>query len=238
MRHGFRICILRQSWCAERIAYSKVFSIGLLQFSIRHYHPEFRRNDFVALDYDRAVQMLIRARVFAIVSGNFVRNKVNSRNIIFCDRESISPCDRISLLIFVKLIFSTFFISIENFIPNIRASANLACFLAFFIYNQFSIRIALNILARREGVFVVFAYPRIARNIHYGSAISDFAPLVGFIGFRIRCRSLQMANRCVFMHVNREGFAGGFAIVAPCVRNCYSARFLAGHGCCVTFIVL
>ena len=229
IHHGARICSIRQSRCAERIAYSKVVSIGLFRLSIRHYHPEFRRNDLVALDYDRAVQMLVR--VGAIVFGNFVRNKVNILNIIFCDRESISRA-LVSIFATVKLIFNLLFICVENFIPNRSFLGDTASLHAIYC-NRCSIRITANILARVEDIFAVITWS--TRNIHFGGAVRSFAPLVAFIGIRIRCRRLQIVNygRFGFFHLNRESFAAAVAHVAPCVRNCCSARFHSGHGCLV-----
>ena len=226
---GARICILRQSRCVELIVYSKVVSIGLLRLSIRHYHPEFRRNDLLALDFDRAVQMLVRGG--AIVFGNFVRNKVNILNIICCDRESISRA-LVSIFGIVKLIFNLLFICIENFIPNRSSLGDTASLHAIYC-NHFSIRIAANILARGEDIFAVITWS--TRNIHFGGAVRSFAPFAGFIGIWIRCRKLQIVNygRFSFFHLNREGFSS----VPPCVRNCCSTRFHTGHGYLVAIII-
>ena len=226
---GARICSIRQSRCAERIAYSKVFSIGLFRLSIRHYHPEFRRNDLVALDYDRAVQMLVR--IGAIVFGNFVRNKVNILNIIFCDRESISRA-LVSIFATVELIFNLLFICVENFIPNRSFLGDTASLHAIYC-NRCSIRITANILARVEDIFAVITWS--TRNIHFGGAVRSCAPFAVFIGIRIRFRRLQIINygRFSFFHLNREGFT----VVEPCVRNCCSTRFHTGHGCLVAIII-
>ena len=229
---GARIFTLRQKRCAELIAYSKVVSIGLLRFSIRHYHPEFRRNDLIALDYDRAVQMLVRGA--AIVFGYFVRNKVNILNIRFCDLEFISRA-WFSIFVLVKLIFSLLLICRENIFPNLRVSViNTAHLHAIVVYNHCSIRIAVNILARGENIFAVITWS--TRNIHFSGAVRSFAPLVDFIGFRIRCRIPQIVNygRFGFFHLNREGF---FVYAEPCVLNCCSTRFHTGHGCLVAIII-